>query len=125
MRFVVFLALSGLSLHAQAEKFNHAKWTVTAEQPQVAPGGTVVLKLQADIDPDWHMYSLTTPPGPIATTIKAVDSPAVAQLTIFEPPPVRKFDPYFNADTETYEGSQVFYARVRVANDAPQGPAAI
>ena len=57
------------------------------------------------------MYSLTTPPGPIPTTIKTIDSPAVDQVTIFQPPPIRKFDPNFNADTETYEGTQTLLAR--------------
>jgi thiol:disulfide interchange protein len=122
MRFLVVLALTGLCLHAQTEKFNHANWTVTADHASVSPGGSVVLKLQATINPDWHMYSLTTPPGPIATTIPVVDSPAVAQIAIFEPPPVRKFDRYFNADTETYEGTQVFYARIQLAKDAQPGP---
>ncbi len=51
------------------------------------------------------MYSLTTPPGPIPTTIQIRNSPAVDKFTIFEPPPIRKFDPNFNADTETYEGT--------------------
>ncbi len=55
------------------------------------------------------MYSLTTPPGPIPTTIQARrQSRPLKQFTIFEPPPIRKFDPNFNADTETYEGSQNF-----------------
>ncbi len=42
------------------------------------------------------MYSLTTPPGPIPTTITTDNSPAVDKFTIFEPPPIRKFDPNFN-----------------------------
>ncbi|MDQ1471127.1 MAG: hypothetical protein QOJ99_2607, partial [Bryobacterales bacterium] len=125
MRLTAVFALSGLVLFGQAEKFNHVQWTASVDPAAVAPGGTVTIKLQADIDAGWHMYSLTTPPGPIATTIKTIDSPAVAQVAIFEPPPVRKFDPNFNADTETYEGQQVFYARIQLKSDVQPGPVTI
>ena len=71
------------------------------------------------------MYSLTTPPGPIPTTIETDNSPAVDKFTIFEPPPIRKFDPNFNADTETYEGSQTFLARIQLKKDLQPGPVTI
>ena len=125
MRTVIVLALSAVSIFAQSEKFNHVKWSMAVDQPAVAPGGTVLAKLQAEIDPGWHMYSLSTPPGPIPTTVKAIDSPAVARFTIFEPPPIRKFDPNFNAETETYEGAQTFYARIELKKDAAPGAVAV
>jgi thiol:disulfide interchange protein DsbD len=103
--FIFALAISAL---AQTEKFNHVQWTATSD----APG---LVKLTAQIDPGWHMYSLTTPPGPIPTTIPLVDNPAVKGVTIFEPPPIRQYDPNFSAETETYEGTQVFYARIDAA----------
>jgi thiol:disulfide interchange protein len=121
MRTVVVFALSAISLFAQSEKFNHVKWTLAVDQPAGTPGGAVLAKLQAEIDPGWHMYSLSTPPGPIPTTVKTIDSPAVARITIFEPPPIRKFDPNFNAETETYEGTQTFYARIELKKDAAPG----
>ncbi len=46
-------------------------------------------------------------------------------FTIFEPPAVRKFDPSFNTDTETYEGSQVFFARIELKKDLQPGPVTI
>src|SRR5579862_5090441 len=98
------------SAYAQDPKFNHAQWKLTFDQASAAPGATVVGKLEATIDPEWHMYSLTTPAGPIPTTITLKDSPAVERFTIFEPKPVLKFDPSLKTDTETYEGTQVFYA---------------
>jgi thiol:disulfide interchange protein len=71
------------------------------------------------------MYSLTTPPGPIPTTIKTGSNPAIASVIFFEPPPIRKFDANFQADTETYEGKQVFLARIELKRDAPLGDATI
>src|SRR5580700_2982462 len=110
MRAVIFI-LAALPAFAQIEKFNHVQWTAEAAGPGL-------VKLQAQIDPGWHMYSLTTPPGPIPTAIRAVDSPAVKSSTVYEPPPIRKFDPNFNAETETYEGSQTFYVRVDLSQDS-------
>jgi thiol:disulfide interchange protein DsbD len=124
MRIVLALVFAALSATAQ-DKFNHAQWTISVDQSTVAPGGSALAKLQAQIDPGWHMYSLTTPPGPIPTTIRAVDSPAVAKVTILQPPPIKKFDPNFNAETETYEGSQTFYARIELKKDAAAGPVSV
>ena len=126
MRFLVVLALlTGLTLSGQTEKFNHVQWTGTVDHAAVAPGGTVTVKLLAAIDSGWHMYSLSTPPGPIPTTVKTVNSPSVKTLTIFEPPSTRQFDPSFHADMETYEGSQVFYARIELGSDVPPGPVTV
>jgi thiol:disulfide interchange protein DsbD len=107
MRSVLLFCLV-VPAFAQSEKFNHVQWSMSFDSPGLA-------KLTAQIDPGWHMYSFTTPPGPIPTTIKLVDSPGVKSFTVFEPPPIRKYDENFSADTETYEGTQVFYARIEAA----------
>jgi thiol:disulfide interchange protein len=122
-RFLLPLLLVGwtVALVAQDPKFNHVQWKLTLEPASAAPGATVLGRLEATVDPEWHMYSLTTPPGPIPTTIVSKDSPAIAKFTIFEPPAVRKFDPSFNTDTETYEGSQVFFARIELKKDLQPG----
>ncbi len=119
----LLLSLAALSF-GQSEKFNHVQWKLTLP-PAAAPGATVLGRLDAAIDPDWHMYSFTTPPGPIATSLESNDSPAIESVTVFEPPPVRRFDPNFNSDTETYEGAQTFYARIALKKDAAAGPATI
>ena len=124
-RLPTLLLLSAACFGQTPEKFNHAQWTAEFTTPSVAPGGEATAKLVARIDPEWHMYSLTTPPGPIPTTIRTVDSPAVESVTFFEPPPVRKFDPNFKADTETYEGEQTFFAHVKVGKSAAAGPLTI
>jgi len=74
----------------QSEKFNHVQWKLTLDQSSSAPGGAILGRLDAIVDPEWHMYSLTTPPGPIPTTIATDSSPSVDKVTIFEPPPIRK-----------------------------------
>ena len=127
-RFLLPLLLVS-SAFAQDPKFNHVQWKLTLEPASAAPGATVLGRLEATVDPEWHMYSLTTPPGPIPTTIVSKESPAgssaIAKFTIFEPPAVRKFDPSFNTDTETYEGSQVFFARIELKKDLQPGPVTV
>jgi thiol:disulfide interchange protein DsbD len=119
MRRLFVLLLLAAGAFGQSESFNHVHWTMAIDQATAAPGATVLAKLTATVDPDWHMYSLTTPPGPIPTTIKTTMADAVEKVTFFEPPPVRKYDPNFQADTETYEGTQVFLARIELKKDLP------
>src|ERR1019366_4944802 len=123
-RLVPLFLLAGLAQLAfgQSEKFNHAHWILTLPQSTAAPGATVLGRLDATVDRDWHMYSFTTPPGPIPTSIEAKDSPAIEKFTIFEPPPIRNFDPNFNGNTETYEGAQTFYVRVQLKKGLAAGP---
>ncbi len=125
MRRLLLVFLFAASGFAQSEKFNHVQWKLSFDQPSAAPGATVLGRLEATVEPEWHMYSLTTPPGPIPTTIQVRNSPAVDKFTILEPPPIRKFDPNFNADTETYEGSQLFLARIQLKKDLKPGPISI
>jgi len=120
-QFLIILVCAG-SLAAQSEKSNHVQWKMTVDQSTAAPGATVLGRLEATIEPGWHMYSLSTPPGPIPTTIEAAEGAPVQKITIFEPPPIRKFDPSFNADTETYEGTQTFLARIELKKDVQPGP---
>ena len=119
MRRLLLLVFLAAGAFGQSESFNHVHWTMTIDQSTAAPGATVLAKLTATVDPEWHMYSLTTPPGPIPTTIKTTMADAVEKVTFFEPPPVRKYDPNFQADTETYEGTQVFLARIELKKDLP------
>jgi thiol:disulfide interchange protein DsbD len=105
MRRLLFLFLAVPLFGQTTDKFNHVAWTAVSDTPNL-------VKLTARIDEGWHMYSLTTPPGPNPTTIKVIDSPAVKSIAVFEPPPLRKFDSNFSADTETYEGTQTFYVRL-------------
>ncbi|MCS7023633.1 MAG: thioredoxin family protein [Bryobacteraceae bacterium] len=89
--------------------------------PQVRPGGYTVGKLTAKIEEPWHLYSPTTPPGgPIVTTIR-VEHEAFEQAEVWRPQPVRKLDPNFGIDTETYDKEAVFYLRVKIKTAASEG----
>lgn len=102
------------------------KWTLTFEPPSAAPGSHVLAKFAAKIDPGWHLYSLTTPKGgPIPTTAGLAESPSVAGFKIFQPKPVRKLDPNFQIDTETFADEVVLLFDIELKKDAAAGPAEI
>jgi thiol:disulfide interchange protein DsbD len=109
-----------------AQRPHPATWTLTPQAPKAAPGAILPLELKLTLAAPWHMYSLTTPKpgpngGPIATTIKLAESPAVTSFHLFQPAPKRQFDPNFGIDTETYEGEITFFLAARIADSAPAG----
>src|SRR5947208_16464924 len=74
------------------------KWSLTLDPAAAAPGATVLGKLEARVDPGWHMYSLTPVKGAnIPTTVK-VDGAAVAGFKVLQPAPKRALDPSFNKE---------------------------
>jgi thiol:disulfide interchange protein DsbD len=115
-RFAILLALLPL---LAAAKEDPVQWTLTARNANVAPGGKAVFLLTATIQDGWHLYSPTTPAGgPIVTTIRGAENPAITKWQIFRPQPVRKLDPNFQVDTETYTGSAVFLVEADTAASA-------
>ncbi len=111
----LLMALAAGALRAQ--KLDPVRWSLAVDSP-AAPGATVAARLTASIDPGWHLYSLSTPKGPIPTTVRIAGSPAVAAYRIYQPQPAVKFDPNFQADTETFDNQAVFWIAVELAKDA-------
>jgi len=104
----VCLLFAGRPLEA---KDDPVQWVLGAvnNTTNIKPGGHVWLELTATIQPEWHLYSPTTPPGgPIITTIRLVENPALESFVVYRPKPVRKLDPNFQLDTETYTAKAVF-----------------
>ena len=123
MRFLpAFLFTASVACWGQT---GHVKWALEFSPAAAKPGSEVVGKLTARIDPGWHLYSLSTPPPPIATTIQIAGSPVLEGMRVLQPKPIRKHDPNFDADTETFEGSPIFYLKLKVRKDAPSGSADI
>jgi len=106
------------SLYAKEDP---VRWTLAPAggTAVVAPGGVAYFELKATVDPGWHLYSPTTPPGgPIITKIQVTPNPLFKEAQIYRPQPVRKLDPNFQVDTETYTGEAVFIAAVTAADNA-------
>ncbi|MCU1293432.1 MAG: Redoxin domain protein [Bryobacterales bacterium] len=119
-RGLFLLALSALSFASPlAAKEDPVQWTLNPAPGVLSmkPGDNTWLQLQASIEPGWHLYSPTTPPGgPIITKIGLNPSPSVSSYKLYRPQPVRKLDPNFNVDTETYTDKAVFLFEVSTAS---------
>jgi thiol:disulfide interchange protein DsbD len=100
-------------------KDDPVQWTLSPKTPSVAPGAKALFSLDATIQSGWHLYSPTTPPGgPIITKITFVENPAFTKSSVYRPKPVRKLDPNFQIDTETYTGSASFLIEAITAPSA-------
>ena len=124
-RFLSAAIFCGLMVvAARAAAPDPVTWTLAPQTPSARPGAKTVLALTATIEPGWHLYSPTTPKGgPNPTTIRLAESPAVGQVIVEEPKPIRKFDAGFQLDTETFEGEAKFLLVVDLKSDAAAGPA--
>jgi DsbC/DsbD-like thiol-disulfide interchange protein len=92
-------------------------------QTSAHPGDLVKITLQARIQAEWHVYSVSQMPGgPARTVISVTDKQPFKQDGLLQPPPPHTaFDPNFNINTETYQGTVQFKLPVRVAKGAPSG----
>jgi thiol:disulfide interchange protein DsbD len=121
-RILSSLLLIGLLPAVAAAKEDPVQWTLGAAPGgggKVAPGAKAYLELKATIQPGWHLYSPTTPPGgPIITKIEVAESPAVASYTVYRPEPMRKLDPNFQIQTETYTGTANFLLELATSKSA-------
>jgi thiol:disulfide interchange protein len=119
---VCFFALASIGGAAE----DPVQWTLTFDSKAAAPGSHVLAKFTGTIQPHWHVYSMTTPPGgPNPTTASIAENPAVAGFKIYQAKPVRKLDPNFGIDTETFSEQYALLFDVELKRDATAGPADI
>lgn len=123
----ITLGLSLLVLSpVEGRRLDPASWELRAEEGSAPPGSEIQARLTVKLEPGWHLYSPTTPAGgPIPTSISLAASPAIAGYEIYQQAPVRKLDPAFQIDTETFEKETTFLVRVRFAKNAPTGKTAL
>jgi thiol:disulfide interchange protein len=106
------VVLSSLALFAQGN-VPQLEWKLE----QTSPG---VLQLSTSLPEPWHLYSFTTPPKTgIPFTVTFPDQPSVESFQAYQPKPIRKYDPNFQADSETFEGDIRFILVPKVKGDAP------
>ncbi|MBV8552912.1 MAG: thioredoxin family protein [Acidobacteriaceae bacterium] len=120
-RFFLALAITLSVVGLCAAKEDPVQWTLApaAGKTEIAPGAKGYFELKAVVQPGWHLYSPTTPNGgPIVTKIQLSDNPAIASYQVFRPAPVRKLDPNFGIDTETYTGGATFLIEATAAKSA-------
>ncbi|MGH9581893.1 MAG: protein-disulfide reductase DsbD family protein, partial [Bryobacteraceae bacterium] len=119
MAWIAFCALSLVSVCSARE--DPVQWTLAPANgvQRVAPGSRVFFALNASIASGWHLYSPTTPPGgPNPTEIHLNQAPAISAYRVYRPAPIRKFDPNFQLETETYVQGATFLIDAATAHAA-------
>ncbi len=116
-----FLILAGA---APAQKPDYVKWSLRVDPSQAAPGSKVLAHLEGQIEPGWHLYSMTTAAAN-PTTIKVTPSEAIERWRVLQPTPRRAFDNSFQQETETFENRVDFLIELELKKDAAAGPAVI
>ena len=102
----------------------HVAWNVSVEPAAVGPGSIALVRVNATIDPGWHLYAASSPAG-IPASFTVAPS-AVATLThLYQSPPRSAFDHNFNNQTDTFEGSASFALMLETRKDAPPGAGAL
>jgi thiol:disulfide interchange protein len=119
--FPIFLILAIALGSAFGAVQDPVQWTLTFDSKSAPPGSKLLGHLTAKIEPSWHLYSLTTPRPPIATTAVLAENPAVASLKVYQPKPIVKLDPTFNVNTETFGEEVIFLYEIELKKDAAAG----
>lgn len=99
--------------------------TLTANAPAaVLPAGTTfTVQLTVEIEPGWHIASITQPDGgPVRTEITlAKGQPFKLYGLIAEPKPRVEHSAAFGIDVEAHEGSATFTLRLEATAEIPAG----
>jgi len=113
--FLGALIFAGCSL---AQPVEPAHWS--AQATSAAPGGATQVRVEARIDPGWHLYAASSPSG-IPASFQVGPASVVERVRTLQPPPKKAFDKIANADAETFENQVAFLLEVTVRKDAPAG----
>ena len=110
---VLCLALGGRSAWAAT-----VEWTARLEPKDARAGEAAQVVLEAKIEPEWHLYSLTkrTGPGPLVTEITLPNSPVLTAMDKpVQPPPHVEMDKGFKINVEFYPKGVAFGLPVQLS----------
>jgi DsbC/DsbD-like thiol-disulfide interchange protein len=121
MRKLFFTAV--LAVYLVAAPADPVAWKLNSPSSSVKAGARFNVKLLAEVQDGWHLYSLKPmAEGPIPTRIWIAEGqPFVMAGAVQSPDPQVMQDPSFGMEVELYEGEAVFTLPVRVAAGAPPG----
>ncbi len=97
------------------------RWEARLEPEALRPGQEARLLLQGRIDPGWHLYAISSPPGaglPLEITL-----PAAYRLlgTWEERDPVEAYDPNFQTQVRFFKDQARIAGRIQIPEDLQEG----
>ena len=96
---------------------------ISATFDDAARAGEVVdIKILAEMDKEWHIYSIyKASEGPLPTEISVSGSAVGSVAPVQEPKPLYVFDPGFETDTYYHEGDTEFIFPIRLKRKLAPG----
>ena len=96
---------------------------ISATFDSVARAGEVIdIKILAEMDKEWHIYSIyKASEGPLPTEISVSGSAVGSVAPVREPKPLYLFDPGFETDTYYHEGNTEFILPIRLKRNLTPG----
>jgi thiol:disulfide interchange protein len=121
----LLLAISSLAL---GQENTTVKWKLLTPSVTARPGETASIRVEASIDPGYHLYSLKTYPpdaesSPMPTEITVTGSPSMKLGSGIRTSkkPTKHLDPNFEIETEFWDKQVVFTVPVKIAKSAKAG----
>jgi thiol:disulfide interchange protein DsbD len=104
---VLFLLMLATVAFAQDDQ---VKWSAKGPDKPLRAGDKFAVTLSAKISEGWHLYSFTQPAGgPTTATVSIPESQPFKQSGVIRGPvPNKTYDPNFEMETESYEGTVQF-----------------
>ena len=113
----LLILLTGATAFAQEP----VQWSIEPQGHSFAAGGQALVRVRADVDEGWHLYSSTHPDGaPNAMAFYLPESPGITSWKSYEPPAERRMDAVFGKEVEWHVGQVDFFLLVDLASDAPR-----
>ena len=127
--FGAFLGLSSCVVTAFAQgPIQPVQWSGSAKPgTPLKRGSKVVIELSAEVQGGWHVYGLSQAGGGPTPLRVTIDENEIVHRTgaVSGTPPLKKHDPSFDLETESYVGSFALHLPVQVIDHPAAGKQAI
>lgn len=121
----ITLLLAG-SASALAQSLQPVRWTLSASCRDYSPTSkctAVIARINATMDPGWHVYALNQGPGgPDPMRISVPRQAFVMDGDIDSPTSKRAFDPNFGIEVRYYEDEAAFTVKLKQVSETPNEP---
>ena len=110
---------------ASAQAPQSVVWSIEGPGAPVRSGTSLTVTVTADVQPSWHLYSMTQPKGgPVGLEIRPAKGQPfeIEAAKISAPAPKTSRDENFQMETRYYDRKTSFTVPIAVAASAPAGP---
>ncbi len=117
VRFLVAALLLLAALPAQAQVPTEvARWSAEIVPGDVGVGQGATLRVSVDLDPDWKLYALDTPPPSPELLLSARADEAVTIGEFSQPDPLEEVDPFLEVTVRIFRDQDgVFTAPIQAS----------